>query len=220
MRNFLITRGKKKNASRHYLFIYLCTHFTCISRVISLSTISFIYVLQLLAQSPERGVRAIIGIITTSGDVKRIYREHCRGSCNSSPLRHRAIIRAVIKRHGYTACYKSTARGETRSKNIYRLNNCFFFNPRNRFALVSYIYNNGTRYRHCNHICTPRVIKNSKGKRCAMADRSPNEPQGRALPIWQYPRNDKSTPTESNASRCTSAFSTRSVTSLLSLRFS
>jgi len=29
-----------------------------------------------------------IGIITTSGDVKRIYREHCRGSCNSSSLRH------------------------------------------------------------------------------------------------------------------------------------
>jgi hypothetical protein len=43
------------------------------------------------------GERAIIGIITTSGDVKRICREHRRGSCNSFPLRQRAIVRALIK---------------------------------------------------------------------------------------------------------------------------
>jgi len=39
-----------------------------------------------------------IRIITTSGDVKRIYREHCRGSCNSSSLHHHTIVRALIKR--------------------------------------------------------------------------------------------------------------------------
>jgi len=67
-----------------------------VSRLIFLSTIPFTS-RNCPRGQPRVGERAIIGIITTSGDVKRICREHCRGSCNSSPLRQRAIMRALIK---------------------------------------------------------------------------------------------------------------------------
>jgi len=40
--------------------------------------------------------RAIVGIITTSGEVKRIYREQGCGSCNSSSLRHHAVVRVHL----------------------------------------------------------------------------------------------------------------------------
>ena len=49
--------------------------------------------------SMNEGARIIIGIITASGAVKRIYRVHCRGSCNSALLRHRRAARDRMRPH-------------------------------------------------------------------------------------------------------------------------
>lgn len=48
--------------------------------------------------------RGIVGIITTSGDIKRIYREQCHGSCNSSSLRHLAIVHMHLSKADTQHC--------------------------------------------------------------------------------------------------------------------